>query len=176
MQTAIALISETTVPIKQENISEKRSERGSSMVFLDTDLIVNILRPLGKNPKTRATREKARNLLVTLHEANVQLKLTVFNLIELYRGAYLSRHVAKELKAVEDFLSQLILVFPSLGSAKECARVSAEFKLKGLSIGAYDLLIGGIVLDENDEIYTRNVRHFEKIPNLKYVNWELVEN
>ena len=40
-----------------------------------------------------------------------------------------------------------------------------------INIGAQDLKIAAIALANNATVLTRNIRHFEKIPELKFEDW-----
>ncbi|MEL7330233.1 MAG: type II toxin-antitoxin system VapC family toxin, partial [Cyanobacteria bacterium J06559_1] len=46
-----------------------------------------------------------------------------------------------------------------------------EFRKAGLRIGTQDLRIASIVLANNGIVLTRNLRDFEKVPNLVVQDW-----
>jgi predicted nucleic acid-binding protein len=100
------------------------------------------------------------------------VKLTVFNHAELYRGAFLSSNVAKNLRIIEEFVKKLEIVPFSTDDSIIYAKIYAELKKSGEFIGDLDEMIASIVIREDETLYTRNVKHYEKIPSLKFVNWE----
>jgi tRNA(fMet)-specific endonuclease VapC len=130
------------------------------------------MRSLDPQKSTYKIRIQARNVMKNLFDTDQKVKLTVYNLMELYKGAYLSKNVASSLHAVEKYLENFQIVHTSLNSAREYARLSAELRVKGMVIGEFDLLIGCIVIVDDDVLYTKNIKHFAKIPSLKYLNWE----
>ena len=75
------------------------------MVFIDTDLVINFLRKSNKS-----ISKKAKMILPDIFASNNKVKMTVFNLAELYRGAYVSSNVAKNIRIVEDFTSRFEII------------------------------------------------------------------
>ncbi len=143
-----------------------------TMVFVDTDILVACMRPLNpQKPKANEILQKARQVLEQLFAQQPVVKITIFNYAEFYQGVYLSQHVARNLRSTDQFLAKFEISYPTPESAKEYARISAELEVKGQSIGTMDLLIASLVLLEDDELYTRNMDHFQRIPHLKFVNW-----
>ncbi|HME52117.1 MAG TPA: hypothetical protein VKM55_07860 [Candidatus Lokiarchaeia archaeon] len=125
-----------------------------------------------KNAKTNESRRKARICLKTLNEKFHSIKVTIYNIAELYKGAYQSANIALNIQKVEKVIKDFEIIYPSFESMKEFARTSAELESKGITVPMFDLLIGCIVLSADDMLYTRNINHFEKIPRLNYINWE----
>jgi len=132
------------------------------MVVLDTDIIIEYLR--GKEP--------AINVLKNLHKSEKFIATTVFNAAELYKGCYSMNNVAKGLMSVNEFLSGIdeLLIFDEK-AIQEYARISSNLKKSGVPIGAFDELIASICVVHNQVLYTRNIKHFEKIRNLKIKSW-----
>ena len=125
-----------------------------------------------KNAKTNESRMKARSCLKALNERVRSIKVTIYNIAELYKGAYQSANIALNIQKVEKVIKDFEIIYPSFDSMKEFARTSAELESKGILVPIFDLLIGCVVLSADDMLYTKNTKHFEKIPRLKYVNWE----
>nr|MDO8087930.1 type II toxin-antitoxin system VapC family toxin [Candidatus Sigynarchaeum springense]MDO8117140.1 type II toxin-antitoxin system VapC family toxin [Candidatus Sigynarchaeota archaeon] len=143
-------------------------------VFIDTDLIINSMKELNsKNPKTNTIRKQARRVLKFLQSTARPVKITSYSLIELYKGAYSSKQVARNIQAVESVVHEAEVVHPGLEDAKECARILSELEPRGIKVPLLDLLISSIVIVSGDVLYTRNVQHFENVPHLHYRNWEL---
>jgi tRNA(fMet)-specific endonuclease VapC len=142
------------------------------MVFVDSDLLINSLKDLNsKNKAVNAIRKRAKDFIEYLFNMHPVVRTTVYNLVELYSGAYQSKQVAKNVQIIEEFLEQFEVVYPVLKSAKENARLMADLEVRGTPVGFSDLWIGSIVISEGDVLYTRNVGHFEKIPGLKVIDW-----
>lgn len=91
---------------------------------------------------------------------------------QLSKGAYLSEKVANNLQLIESFCSKFIIVNPSIASAKEFARIFANLETKGVVIGIIDVLIASIVITKNNFLYTNNLDHFIRIPEIQCKNWE----
>ena len=51
------------------------------------------------------------------------------------------------------------------------ASLYANLRKKGISIGDADLLIAAFTLENEYILVTNNVRHFENIVGIRYVNW-----
>jgi predicted nucleic acid-binding protein len=142
-------------------------------VFIDTDLIVNSMKEMNsKSPITNAIRKQARRVLKFLHSTSNPVKITSYNLIELYKGAYSSQQVARNIQAVESVVRETEIIYPGLEDAKECARIIIELEPRGIKVPVLDLLIASIIIVSGDVLYTRNVQHFENVPRLHYRNWE----
>lgn len=144
------------------------------MVFVDSDLLINSMKALNsKKDATNVIRKSAKDFLEHLFNIHPVVKTTVYNLVELYTGAYRSIDVARNVKIIEEFLDQFDVVYPTLKSAKETAKLVADLEIRGAPVGISDIWIGSIVASEGDILYTRNIGHFEKIPGLKLVDWSL---
>ena len=142
------------------------------MVFVDSDLLINCMKGMtSKSKAVNATRKRARDVLEQVCNMHPVVRTTVFNLVELYSGAYRSKQVARNLHIIEDFLEHFEVVYPVMGSALENARLSSDLAMRGTPVGFSDLWIGSMVIYEGDILYTRNVGHFEKIPGLKIIDW-----
>jgi len=139
----------------------------SKMPFIDTDLMIKCLQP-----QNAEINKKARTFLSNLFETHSEVKTTIYNYAELFRGAYLSKRVAHNMSLVERFLAQFSIIFPNFESIKEYSRISANLQIKGEKIGDIDELIASIVVSEEDILYTRNIRHFERVPLINIVNWD----
>lgn len=92
---------------------------------------------------------------------------------ELYYGAFKSQRSDRNVTLIDD------LQFQVLEFDKEDARQSGDIRailaLKGLPIGAYDVLIAGQAKARNITLITHNTREFSRIPGLKLEDWESAE-
>ena len=127
-------------------------------VLLDTDVSIELLR---RNAHT----------LDCLANCADEIFVSTITASELYFGAYHSKRVEKNVRAVDEFLKQ----FPRLTLSDETARVFGEQKqrLQGRSsqVGALDLLIASIALANDCRIVTGNARHFKQIEGIALLDW-----
>ena len=137
------------------------------MHILDTDTLTHL----------HAGQPRVAHRLGELTDSDVGV--TLITKIEILRGRYdyllkaatgLDLLKAQQLLARTEALLDLLLVVPFNEVA---ANHFDQFrKVKGLrKIGRADLLIASIVLAYRATLATRNVRHFQQIPNLIVTNW-----
>ena len=134
------------------------------MAILDTDLIISYFRKV----------PDAISMINKLKENKTVLKTTVITVGELYKGAYLSTKVEENKQKIKEFLRNVKILNLKTRDITEYARISVTLSKKGEMIGYFDELIGSMTLARNETLITRNVRHYEKIPNLSFINWEKI--
>lgn len=132
------------------------------MPILDSDIIIAYFRNISK----------AVEIIDNLILEKTHLKTTIFNVAELYKGAYLSSKVEENIKQIEEFLENITIIEFSVQDSIKFAQISAELRKKGEKIGDFDELIASIAINNKETIYTRNINHYERIPQLLYKNWE----
>ena len=132
------------------------------MTILDSDIIIGFFRNM----------KKAVKFIDNLVQEKTILKTTIFNVAELYKGAYLSSKVEENLIQIEDFLQNLIIIDFTLADVLIYAKISAKLKNKGENIGILDELIASIAINNNETIITRNIAHYKRIPQISYKNWD----
>ncbi len=104
---------------------------------------------------------------------------TIITKIELLRGRFdfllkaatgdeLSR-AQQWLNRTEELLSQIVIIPFNEAALIQFDRMRITKKYR--KIGRADLLIASIALAHRATIVTRNIRHFQQIPNLNLVNW-----
>ncbi len=131
------------------------------MPILDSDILISYLR----------NKKKAVNAIFKLIEDNTPLTTTIINVGELYTGAYLSSQVAEDINVIEKLLDEFEILEYSKDDARVFGQVQASLIKSGNKIGKMDTIIGAIALNHNEILYTRNLKHFSKIPRLKIHNW-----
>lgn len=104
---------------------------------------------------------------------------TIITKIELLRGRFdflLKAATGDELNRAqqwlyrtEELLSQIVIIPFNEASLIQFDRLRITKKYR--KIGRADLLIASIALAHRATIVTRNIRHFQQIPNLNLVNW-----
>ena len=127
------------------------------MYLVDTDWIIEYLRG----------NQKIVSILQKLFDEG--LFVSVISVAELYEGAYASRNPKHE-KALEDFLSGVVILGIDLNVCKTFGKLRHELRKKGELVGDFDLLIASTALSNNLTILTNNVKHFSRIKGLKVLS------
>ena len=126
------------------------------VLCLDTDVLIDFLRG---DPKTA---EKVERL-----EEEFVLATTTINLFELYYGAFRTEKIERNVKTVKKLAARLKLLVFADKSAELSGRVMAELEKEGQTIGFRDAMIAGMVLENTVLFYTRNVKHFKRIKEMR---------
>lgn len=96
---------------------------------------------------------------------------TRINYTELLYGAYNSSKIQQNLSKINAFLDVLtILEFDQKASAI-FAEDKAKLKRQGMPIADMDLMIASITKAQDFSLVTNNLKHFERIENLKLERW-----
>ncbi|KKG18604.1 twitching motility protein PilT [Methanosarcina sp. 2.H.T.1A.6] len=128
------------------------------MPVLDTSFIVDLLRG----------REEALQKLAEMEAQEIPLSTTEINVLELYRGAYLSRKTHKNLEEIKKLLECFQVLELEESVYEVFASLSANLLSKGRTIGAFDELIASIILCHDGKIVTRD-NHFTKVTGLEVI-------
>ena len=131
------------------------------MYCLDTDIAVAFLRG----------QDSAVSFLTKLQESGVEISTTTLTLCELYRGAFLSPDVHKNLGLVNTFLERVNLLPEAKSSCIIYGQDFATLKKKGVMTQQMDLLIASICKANGQALITRNIRDFKNIPDLVVNSW-----
>lgn len=132
------------------------------MVVLDTDFIIGVLRK----------DQKVIQILSDYMGSNTELKTTIINVGELYKGAHLSAKKNENVEEIEAFLKEIIVLNLDIPIMKIYAEISADLRKKGEIIGDFDELIASITIYHNETLISRNIKHYERISQLTFQNWE----
>lgn len=130
------------------------------MKCLDTDLLVAILR--GK----KEAYDKATELDTEGKEAT-----TSINAFELFIGANKSKRKTENVEDTMKLLGRLEVIPLDFSSSRKAAEIAAKLMEKGEAIDFRDAMIGGIALEKDLTIVTRNKSHFARINGLKIETW-----
>jgi tRNA(fMet)-specific endonuclease VapC len=128
------------------------------MPVLDTSFIVDLLR--GK--------KEALQKLAEMEVQEIPLSTTEINVLELYRGAYLSRKTYQNLEEVKKLLECFQVLELEESVYEVFASLSANLLSKGRAIGAFDELIAAIILCHDGKIVTRD-NHFTEVTGLEVI-------
>ncbi|HMB45976.1 MAG TPA: type II toxin-antitoxin system VapC family toxin [Candidatus Methanoperedens sp.] len=99
-------------------------------------------------------------------------KTTTINAFELFYGAWQSSKPRENIREINSLLKSLSILEVDLAAAQKAAEIHAGLKNSGSTLELEDVLIAGIVMTNNEELVTRNINHFKRIPGLKYRSWQ----
>lgn len=129
------------------------------MSFFDTAFVVDLMREQRRNVAGPAHKK-----LQQLGETPVRLSYIV--VCELEAGA--AQHQGQgERQRVHTVCALFEIVYPDERFAPVFGTTLAELKRQKVTVATMDLLIGVQALVDNEMVITRNLRHFQKIPNLR---------
>jgi len=122
------------------------------VVFLDTDVVVDLLRRLP------AAIEWFENL------NDEEIALSGFVVMELIQGC----RARREVEIVEKTVRRMEIIWPTEDDCNEALKVYAENRLKH-GIGFLDVLIGQTAVYLGLPLYTFNQKHYKAVSQLKTV-------
>jgi len=128
--------------------------------LIDTDWVIDQL----------AGIEKVTKKLEEL--APQGLGLSVVSLAELYEGIYFSNNPYENEKVLKKFLEIVSILEVNEGICKIFGKERGRLRRKGILISDFDLLIASTCLYYDLTLLTNNVRHFERVENLKILSSE----
>ena len=127
---------------------------------IDTNIIVDIFRG----------NKDLLNEIENITERKDNFSITVLNLAELFKGAYLSAKKEENLSLIEEFIKNVEILNFNKESSKIYGEIFSELQKKGKQSEEIDLLIASIVLAYDAYLITKNKKHFENISKLKIIN------
>ncbi len=132
------------------------------MYLFDTDTITNIVKP-----------RPSANLLRRLEKiSSKQQFVSTITILEIVYGAEKSQRPEYHLNNLETILLPAVnIVSFDTKAAYICGRIRAELEKQGKPLDLADLEIAAIAISNDFILVTNNVRHFERLPLLKYENW-----
>ena len=130
------------------------------MIILDTSFIVDILH--GK--------PDALTKLSEIEDSEELICTTSINVLELYKGAYLSKRIDTNLEAVRKIIEALFIISMSDEIYDIFGAISSRLSSEGEPLGDFDELIASIVLANNASIVTKD-EHFHRIDLLNIMDY-----
>jgi tRNA(fMet)-specific endonuclease VapC len=100
-----------------------------------------------------------------------EIGISSITLAELRYGVERSQQVQKNRQALEDFTLPLEIAAFDEAAAEVYGSVRAGLEQAGTPVGSMDMLIGAHALSLGVTLVTNNLREFQKIMNLKVVDW-----
>jgi predicted nucleic acid-binding protein len=125
--------------------------------LLDTDILIDLL---------RGNEEIAQNIDLMEGKGSL-LSTSTLNTFELYYGAYKTRNQSENILATRRLLDRLIIHELDLAASEKAGELQANLEKEGTPLEFRDTLIASIVLTKDISLYTRNTRHFRRIPELE---------
>lgn len=125
------------------------------MPTLDTSFLVDLIR---KKPEALVKIE-------ALEAKGSPLETTTVNILELYKGVYISESVQYNMLEVQAILKAVTELVISDDTYEMFGSLAAQLRQNGRPIGDFDELIVAITLCNDGVIVTRD-RHFSRIPGL----------
>jgi len=130
------------------------------MHVLDTSFIIDLIRG----------REEALMKLAELEAKEISLSMTEINILELYRGAYLSCKIQENIEVIKKIQESFLILRLEEPVYEVFASLSAKLLSEDKPIGAFDELIASISLCWDGQIITRD-SHYKKIAGLKVIDY-----
>ncbi|HPS91267.1 MAG TPA: type II toxin-antitoxin system VapC family toxin [Methanothrix sp.] len=130
------------------------------MIVLDTAFIVDLLR--GKR--------KAQEMLTRLEESGESVCTTSINVLELYKGVFLSKKVDENLRVLSAMLDQLLVLDLNEDAYEIFGALSAWLRSSGKPVGDLDEAIAAIAMAYGAGVVSRD-QHFLRLPGLKVVEY-----
>jgi len=96
--------------------------------------------------------------------------ISEITIAELKFGIENSQKKVKNRKLIEDFISS-IHVIPLISSFDIYAKEKVRLKNEGKLIDEFDLLIGSTAIANDMILVTGNIKHFERLKDIKLENW-----
>jgi predicted nucleic acid-binding protein len=129
--------------------------------ILDTDTLINFF------DDDENTSRNLSNFLSSHPKLTIS-ELTVF---EFFQGLEY-KQAQKQMKKFESFISKCEVLNISHNSVRLSAKIYADLRRKGITIGEIDLLIAGIAIHSDLQLITNNTAHFAQIQGLSLHNWK----
>ena len=89
---------------------------------------------------------------------------------ELYCGAYTSKHQARVLQEIKNFLTGVVMLGQSETTAEYYGQIRAELAKAGTPIPENDIWIAALAREQGMPLVTRDA-HFQRISGLNIVTW-----
>lgn len=130
------------------------------MYLIDTDICIAVLRG---NAKVEA---RIKNL-----SPDISVYTTIINVAELYYGALLSLNPDEQREKIEKLIAKLKILFLDLEVVSTFASIKYNLKKNNILIPDNDLYIASIAKIKKLLLVTHNIKHFQRIPDLKIEDW-----
>jgi tRNA(fMet)-specific endonuclease VapC len=130
------------------------------LVCLDTDLLIGFLRG----------DEKAAEVLQRLEDERRVPATTAITAYELLKGALISSNPARNSESVKRLIEGLKVLPLTNQSCRNGASIYADLRAKGKLSGEFDVLIAGIVMENEETLISRD-EHFSAMKGIRVQRW-----
>lgn len=127
--------------------------------LLDTNIVIYVI------------KQRPRIALDRFNREHGHMALSSITLAEMIHGAEKSNDPSRNLAAVEDFCSRLVVLAYGEKAAWHYGSIRAALEKMGMTIGVNDLHIAGHARSEGLTLVSNNLREFERVPGLTLDNW-----
>ncbi|GHV72084.1 PIN domain nuclease [Spirochaetia bacterium] len=131
------------------------------MIFLDTDTLSFYF----------AGDNNIKGKIIETINKGGQICLTTINVYEVKKGLRWRNNKIKEEK-FREFLQNIRIFTLDDGSISIAADIYADLRKNGKTIGDADIIIAGIVINNNGTLITNNIQHYQGIKKLNLDNWK----
>ena len=128
------------------------------MILLDTDICISLLRG---NQAVIQHRKKYTD----------RIAVSFMTVAELYYGAEKSANPAKNKMVVEQFLLTVNIINSSKAMMRRFGQLKSRLERLGTPLADADLFIAATSLETCEFLVTGNIKHFNRIDELKLENW-----
>ena len=130
------------------------------MFLLDTNICVFLM----KNKYPSVTKK-------LLNSKPSEVAISAVTLYELEYGAARSQWPEKNRNMLKLFLAPFTILPFDSNDAIAAGEIRCQLEKAGMPIGPYDLQIAAQGLARRYTVVTHNIGEFERVPNLKVVDW-----
>jgi tRNA(fMet)-specific endonuclease VapC len=127
--------------------------------LLDTNIVIYVI------------KQRPRIALDRFNREHGHMAVSSITLAEIIHGAEKSNDPSRNLAAVEDFCSRLVVLAYGEKAAWHYGSIRAALEKMGMTIGVNDLHIAGHARSEGLTLVSNNLREFERVPGLTLDNW-----
>ncbi len=132
------------------------------MFLFDTDTITNLLKPGPSEFLLKRLQALSSN----------EQHISTITVSEIVYGAYKSTRCEYHLKNLSEILlPQVNIVDFDVKAAFAAGQIRASLEKAGRPLPFADIQIAAIALSNDLTLVTGNLKHFERVPNLKVENW-----
>lgn len=129
-------------------------------LLLDTNICIYVIKRKPPEVLERFNQHDVGNIAIS--------SITV---AELRYGVEKSQQVARNARALNQFLLPLIIVDFDDDAAETYGRIRAQLERQGSPLGPLDTLIAAHALSLNLTLVTNNTREFARVPGLTLQDW-----
>lgn len=122
------------------------------MIIVDTDIIIDWLKD-------------DKKITIFLERHRSEIKISIITILEVLDGA----RNKYEMRILSDELYKISPIFLDEQICNLARELFINFKLS-IGISKYDALIAATCMIKEAKLLTRNIKHYQKLPNLKLIS------